>query len=181
MSWQNIKYILYAMLAVWVIAKLFFNDNSDSASSQTQYEEVVLPSQGLATIVEEVDSALYKIADEQVLEDTAASLIIANYLDETSDTFTLAEARLIQQGGNYNGRGGSVVSAASYGLFGYMLGRNMGAFRPRASAYKDPSTHQRVTNKAGNTMRQTATRKTRVRPGGKSGFGSGKSTRSYGG
>ena len=51
-------------------------------------KEVVLPTQGLITVVKEVQTDLFKIEEEVTIPDTAGSLIVANYLDQTSDTFT---------------------------------------------------------------------------------------------
>ena len=76
------------------------------------------------------------------------------------------------------------MRAASYGLFGYMIARNMsGARRPRAGAYTSQKSYEKSTKTAGQKLNQTASRTRRVKPdSGKSGFGSSsKSTRSFGG
>ncbi len=148
--------------------------------SETVTEEVVLPTEGLITVLQEVEKDLFKIEDEQTIADTSQSLVVAKYMDAKVDTFTLAEIRLMQQS-QVGGAHGGIWTAASYGLMGYFMGRSM-ASRPRASAYTDPKTHQRVNQQAGNKMQQTAARTTRTRPAsGKSGFGGGRSTRSSGG
>jgi hypothetical protein len=144
-------------------------------------EEVEMPSQGLITTVVEVQPEEFKIEDERPIPDTAKSLIIAKYLNGTIDTFTLTEARFLQQSG-YSGTHGGVFRAASYGFFGYMIGRSMmGGYRPSASAYRDPNTYNRVNNSTGNTIRSTSTRVSRPSSGSKSGFGGSRSTRSFGG
>jgi len=141
-----------------------------------------LPTQGLITVVKEVETDLFKIDEELTIPETEQSLIVANYLDTTSDTFTLEEARLMEANG-YPGRSGSVMQAASYGLFGYMIARNMtSARRPQRGAY----TSQQAYDKSRNTnqkLNQTASRTRRAKPSsGRSGYGSGsKSTRSFGG
>ena len=73
------------------------------------------------------------------------------------------------------------MTAASYGLMGYMMGRSMSSHRPRANAYMDQKTYNKAQNGAGNSMKQTARKTTISKP--KSGFGgkSGGSSRSYGG
>ena len=149
-------------------------------SSETATEQVEIPTEGLITIVKEVETDLFKIDDEQTIPDTSQSLIIANYMDATSDTFTLAQARLVSVDGT--GRSSSVIRAASYGFFGYMMMGRMFGRRPSAGAYTSSKAYDRVNKSAGSRMSQTAKRTTRTRPGGKSGYGSGsKSTRSYGG
>lgn len=146
-----------------------------------QYEEVEIPTQGLVTTVVEVETDQFKIEDEVAIPDTSQSLIIAKYLDGGIDTFTLAEVRLMQQNG-YGGRHGGIFTAASYGFFGYMIGRSMmGGFRPSATAYRDPNTYNRVNNTTGSTIRSTSQRVSRPSTRGRSGYGSGRSSRSYGG
>jgi hypothetical protein len=146
-------------------------------SSEQQYEEVQLPTQGLITIVKEVEKDQFKIDDEVTIPDTASSLIIAKYLDKTVDTFTLQEARLMEAQGHHRS---GIARAASMGLMGYMMGRSMSAFTPSPGAYTSPERHAAVASSSGNTMRSTASRVTRP-VGGSSGFGSGRSTRSVGG
>lgn len=152
-----------------------------SCGGGTQYEEVEIPTQGLITTVVEIEPEQYKIEDEVPIPDTSQSLIIARYLDGGIDTFTLQEARLYQQNG-YSGHRSGVFTAASYGFFGYMIGRSMlGGFRPRASAYTDPNTYNRVNSSTGNSIRSTSQRVSRPSSRSRSGYGSGRSSRSYGG
>ena len=177
---KNLSVLKYAFYVVLAFAFLY---NCGGSSSDVEYEEVVLPTQGLITVVKEVETDLFKIDDEITIPNTEESLIVANYLDETSDTFTLAEARLMERNG-YTGRSGSVMRAASYGFFGYMMMRNMSrARRPQQGAYTSSQAYNRTASTAGKTLTQTASRTRRVKPGsGKSGYGSGsKSTRSFGG
>ncbi|MGB0931510.1 MAG: hypothetical protein ACPGVB_12075 [Chitinophagales bacterium] len=147
--------------------------------TETVTEEVALPTEGLITVLQEVEKDKFKIEDEQTIPDTSKSLVIAKYMDAKVDTFTLAEVRLMKER-QVSGSHGGIAQAAGFGLMGYFMGRSM-ASRPRASAYTDPKAHQR-SQKAGNKMQQTAARTTRTRPSsGKSGYGSGRSTRSSGG
>ncbi len=156
------------------------------------------PSEGLITTVREVQPNDWRIADEQIVADTNDSRIIAEHISGRIDTFTLAEARAAQSlseptdttsgnssngyhGRHYYGGGYPFFSIASWGLMGYYMGRSMGGgFSPRASAYVDPQTYNRVTSTAGTRLRSTAVRRS-APTGGRSGFGSGRSTRSFGG
>ena len=185
---QKLKFGLFGLLGCWLIYSLFFKgDSSSSTTMETTTEEVLIPTQGLITVLQEVEKDQFKIEDEQVIADTAASLIIAKYLDNTSDTFTLAEARLMESGNgstqNTTRSGGGIMRAASYGLMGYFLGRSMSS-GPSPGAYVDQRTYDKVNNSAGSQIRQTAGTRTvtRTRPTtGKSGYGGGRSTRSVGG
>lgn len=169
------KHTLKALMGLTLIAAI-------ATSCGSSYEEVEIPTQGLITTVVEVSAESFKIEDEQPIPDTSQSLIIAKYLDSTIDTFTLAEARLMQQSG-YSGTRSGVFTAASYGFFGYMMGRSMGSYRPSASAYRDPNTYNRVNSTTGNSVRNSTTTARRAKPSSssRSGYGSGKSSRSYGG
>ncbi|WP_020536206.1 hypothetical protein [Lewinella cohaerens] len=152
-----------------------------SCGSNVEYQEEEVPTQGLITTVQEVQPDEFKIEDEVPIPDTSQSLIIAKYLDGGIDTFTLTEARLMQSQGT-SSQGSGIMRAASYGFFGYMIGRSMSrGFRPSASAYRDPNTYNRVNNSTGNTIRSTSQKVSRPSSGSRSGYGTSKSSRSYGG
>lgn len=174
---QKIKYGIYALIAVWLIYSIFI---AEPTPTEVEYEEVEIPSQGIATILKEIEAETFKIEDEITLASTEDSYIVAKYLDSTIDTFTLAEVQLMATNDGTSTRNRSLMRAASYGFFGYMIGRSMST-PVRSSAYMDQKTYDRVNNKTGNQMRSTAKRTKRAKPGGKSGYGSGKSSRSYGG
>ena len=179
---QKIKYGIYAVIGLWILSSVIFGGDS-SSETETYTEEVILPTQGLITTLQETEPDLFKISDEETIDATEESLVIANYMDNTSDTFTLAEVRLFEANPDANPRGSRIARAAAYGFFGYMMGRSMGSHRPKAGAYTDPKAHQKATSKAGSSLNKTASRSkvTKTRPSGKSGYGGGKSTRSYGG
>ncbi|MCB0635031.1 MAG: hypothetical protein KDC54_00355 [Lewinella sp.] len=177
------KWIIYGVIILVFIAFRFIGGGNEEAEA-VDTEEVVTPTQGLITTVKEVETDKFLIEDEQVVDDPEASLIIARYMDSSTDTFTLDQAQLVADSSSYHysPRGSSVVRMASFGLMGYMMGRNMGAYRPSSSAYVDPNTYNRVTNNAGQSMQRTANRTTISRPrSGSSGFGGSRSTRSFGG
>ena len=184
---MRIKWIVFGLIAA---AALAFNFCGSNNSEEYTTEEVVTPTQGLITTVKEVEPNQFKIEDEQTAISPEASRIIAKYMDNTTDTFTLEEARVAVSdttGNTTHHRRSSVFRMASYGLMGYMMGRSMGSYRPSSSAYVDQNTYNRVSNNAGQSLNRTATRTTVSRP--KSGFGSSRSgsssstrsTRSYGG
>ena len=147
-------------------------------------EEVEMPTQGLITTVVEVEKDAFKIDDETTIPDTAGSLIIAKYLDGKIDTFTLNEARLVQQGGGHSGSSmtGPIVAAAGAGFLGYMMGRSMST-PPSAGAYTNQQAYNRVNSTTGSSLRSTAARVSRPSSSGRSssGFGGGRSSRGFGG
>lgn len=182
---KNLTFLKYAFYTLFAVSFLY----SCGGSGEVAYEEVVLPTEGLITIVKEVETDVFKIEEEKTIPDTAGSLIVANYLNATADTFTLAEARLMEQNG-YTGSNGSVMQAASYGLFGFMIARSMGGFggrsaarRPQPGAYTSKQAYDKTTKNAGQSLNRTASRTRTAKPSsGKSGYGSSsRSTRSFGG
>ena len=185
MNFGQIKWILYGLVGAYAIYLLVFKTQNENTGYSSSYEteEEVTPTQGLITTVTETEKDLFKIEDEVTVATPEESRIIARYMDETIDTFTLEEAKLAEN--NEHSRSGSVFRAASYGLLGYYMGRSMMGYRPRASAYVDQNTYNRVTRNAGQTLQSTARRTVAKRPtGAKSGYGKtsgARSTRSYGG
>jgi len=175
---QKIKYGIYALITFYFIYNFFI---AKPTPAEVEYEEVEIPSQGVATILQEIDPDAFKIEDEITLSSTEDSYIVAKYLDTTIDTFTLAEVQLMYANQEEaSPRNRSMMGVAYYGFFGYMMGRSMSS-PVRSSAYMDQKTYDRVNKNTGSKMRSTARRTTRTKPGGKSGYGSGKSSRSYGG
>lgn len=147
---------------------------------------------GIVTTVREVENGEFLIEDEQMVETKSVSAIIAKYADNTVDTIPLNEAERMMTEGTETSvdstqqrhyhRRSSLVSVASYGLMGYMLGRSMGSFSPRPGAYMNQQTYQRVNNSTGTRFRNATARSASKSPSkGKSGYGSSRSTRSYGG
>lgn len=174
---NTVRNTLFALVLLSFGAALLTNCGGSS------YEEVEVPTQGLITTVKEIQTDQWKIEDEVPVPDTAQSLIIAKYMNGNIDTFTLAEARLMERRAGTPGH--SIARAASYGFFGYMIGRSFGrsgsGFRPSASAYTDPNTYNRVNNSTGSSVRSSTRTVSRPSSRSSSGYGSGRSSRSYGG
>jgi hypothetical protein len=162
-------------VAVVTIALALLVSCSDSVT-----EEQVEFTQGVITFMEEVTPEQYKIVDEQIVADKAESKIITQYLDGHRDTMSLYEAQVVNQDTSTQQR--SHYHRTYYGgLMGYYLGRSH-SIPPSPGVYQDPNTYNRVQNNAGSTLQRTARRTTVSRPSrSSSGFGSSKSSRSYGG
>lgn len=147
-----------------------------ACGGQNSSEEVLDPTQGVITEVKEMEKDKFRITDEKVVSKKEDSRVIAEYLDGTRDTFTLDEVKVVeQQNSSYRHR--SMNGILIGGLMGYMMGKSMST--PISSgAYASNAAYQK-SSQANNSLRSTATRRTVSRP--RSGFGSSKSSRSYGG
>jgi hypothetical protein len=164
--WPKIKLFLYIGVGMFIIYNACFRDSSE--------ETVEVPTQGLITTVAEIEANNFKIEDEQTAPHPDSSLIIAKYLDGKIDTFTLAEARLVEAGGGgHSSVARMAMMAAGAGFLGYMMGRSMSS-RPSPAAYTNQNTYNRVSSSTGNSLHSTATKRS-------TGFGGGRSTRSVGG
>lgn len=167
------RYVLYAVIAFFVIRSC---SSSDAGSGDATYSEEV-PTQGLVTTVAEVSEGDFKIESEIPVDRVEDSRIIGKYLDGTADTMTLDEAKIYQTSSDTSRRH-STVRSGGLGLWFFMMsGRMGGGHTPRSSAYVNNDAYQKSQNNAGSRLRNTATRSTRT----KSGYGSGRSSRSFGG
>jgi len=146
------------------------------SSCETATDEGSAPTEGVITTVEEVSPNEYKIASEEVVPTPADSRIVINNMDGSSESYTLDEAKMIEQqmqsDSTGNSRAYSPFRSAMMGYFGFMMLNRMGS-RPSAGAYTNSQAHQRATNNAGSRLNSTS----RARGG----FGRGRSTRSFGG
>ncbi len=185
------KYKWYLIgLAVFLIYMMITNSENTPVNSETtevEQTEEIIPTEGVITKVAEVEPEVFKITNEEVVPTVDDSRVIATYLDGKSDTFTLTEIAVIDttitsEDNNYRRRSG-ISTIVHYGLIGYMLGRPMG-YPISRSAYSSNDSYNR-SNSGRTQVSSSATRRTVSTPKptstGKTGFGSGKSTKSYGG
>lgn len=149
-----------------------------ACSSSTEYnaEDELPPGMGIVTEVKEMKQDLFRITNERIVNKRADSRIIAEYMDGMRDTFTLEEARLVDANDTRRSGMNNVLMG---GMMGYMMGKSISSPINRAS-YANDAAFQKSTS-SNQVVRQAATvHKARTNKS-KSGYGSKKSTRSYGG
>ena len=160
-----------------------------TTSSQPSVDEVFdAYTEGVVTEVVEVAPDEWRISDERVVADTNATSLVARPLDGTVDTIRGAALdNLANQAQPEQQRANGGFGLGSLLLYSYIGGRLFGG---GARGYAGPSSQAYVNNNAFTRVQQTtgqrlnATSRTRSvsRPaGGRSGFGSGQSGRSFGG
>jgi len=173
------KNFLRQFVAVTILALVFVSVLTSCRSEGKDYVESTVedPTQGIRAEIQEVKQDIFKITDEELLPKREDSRIIATFMDGKVDTFTLDEISLTE----HNDPRRSAIRAIAFGgLMGYMMGRPMSSATSRSSYANDKAYNK--SNTAGKTaLRNTATRKTVRTPKAKSGYGSKKSTKSYGG
>lgn len=138
-------------------------------------EEVMTPNNGIVTEVKETQQDLFKITNEEIVATPEDSRIIAEYMDGVRDTFTLQEAQLVDA---ENPRRRGVSGVLMGGMMGYMMGKSMSQPVNRA-AYANDGAYNKSNTTNSSKLKSTATKRTVKTP--KKGFGSSKSSRSYGG
>ena len=137
------------------------------------------PTQGILAEIKEIKTDIFKITNEEILAKREDSRIIATFMDGKIDTFTLDEIKLTE---HTNPRRSAIRSIAMGGMMGYMAGRAMS--RPLSrGAYADDKSFNKSKSTGKSALRSTARRSTVRTPKASkgSGFGSKKSSRSYGG
>ncbi|HPK09099.1 MAG TPA: hypothetical protein PK147_08255 [Saprospiraceae bacterium] len=150
-----------------------------SCKDNVEYEdkEVTELTHGVVTEVEEFETDIFKITDETEVPKVEDSRIIAKYMNGTIDTFTLEEAKLVAAN---SPKGSAISNVLMGGAMGFLMGRALSSGINR-SAYASDAAFNKA-QATSNNLNSTAIRKTvRTPKAGKSGFGSRKSTRSYGG
>ena len=165
-------YQLGRIFVLFLLMATLFNCGS---SSETETIEV--PTQGLITTVAEVSKDDFKIEDESPVANVDDSRIIAKYMSGQADTFTLDEAKLIQTTAPDTSRRHRSVRAGGMGFWFFLMAGRMGGHTPNSSAYVNQNAYNRANSTAGTAMKNTARSTSRA----KKGYGSGKSSRSYGG
>ena len=182
-----LKWSFYGLIAVYFVYSVFIKKDESATEQMTYTEETVLePTQGVVTTVEEIQAEVFKITDEEVVEVKEDSRIIANYMNGKVDTFTLEEVALVdttitdRNNPNYGRR--MIRSVVIGGAIGYMMGRPMGRGLNRSS-YRSDAAYNKSNSSTKTRMTNTASKRTVRKPVARksTGFGSGKSTRSYGG
>ncbi len=154
---------------------------SDSSTQEyVEEQQVVDYTQGVITSVEETEKDLFKITDETIVPTKEESRIIASYLDGAIDTFTLAEVELVDAEGDDSRRSSGLRRAVTGGILGYYMGRSFSS-PTNPGVYKNTAAYNK-SNTANTSLRSSAKTTTVRKPAtGKSGYGGGKSTKSYGG
>lgn len=169
---MNKLYLIFAALACVSLM-------SCGGSGSKDYVETVVeePTQGVIVDLKENEPNIFRILDEEVIDRREDSRIYVTFLDGLRDTFTLDEVTLTE----YNDPKRSAIrSIAMGGMFGYMMG-GMGRGLNR-SAYASESAYKKSSTAGTSKLRSTAKRKVTKTPKAKSsGYGSRKSSRSYGG
>jgi len=171
----NFKWLLYGAFALFFLFRMF--SGGDDEGQDYIEETLEEPTQGIICSLQEQEKDLYKITDEQLIDARADSRIYVTYLEGNIDTFTIDEISITDAG---NPRGSMMRSVMMGGMLGYMMGRPMSSGLARSS-YASDGAYNKSSTSGRSSLRSTARKSTVRKPSAKKGFGSSKSSRSYGG
>lgn len=133
------------------------DSNNSSSDSNTEEYEVAF-TKGMQTHIQETEKGVFKITDEQVVNEGETKAIVT-FLNGQTDTLSLDAARRIvdadksagswDENSNQNQEvrqgyyGGGLSHVLMYGALGYYMGRSMNS-RPHPGAYASPAVYNRA-------------------------------------
>ncbi len=171
-----------------VVAAVGIGGACTTSTEPTVDEVFEAYTEGVVTEVVEVAPDEWRIADERVVADTNATSLVARRLDGTVDTISGAAldnlANTAQPEQQRAGGGFGLGSLLLYSYLGRRLfaGSARGYAGPSSQAYVNSGTFNRVQQTTGQRLNATSRTRTVSRPaGGRSGFGSGRAGRGFGG
>lgn len=177
----------YILLVAGLFIYVNFFNKEETPQEEVIVEEKVEPTSGVVTTVKEIKTDNYKIVDEQVVPTKADSRIIAQHIDGQIDTFTMDQVMLVESSDTtktHRRRHGSFFRGLVYGgMMGYVFGGRSWGTPLRRGSYANDRAYQQSNTAGRQRMRSTANVKTsrRSTSSRRTGYGSGRSTRSYGG
>jgi len=145
----------------------------------SQEETIYESTKGVVTEVEEVEPGEdYKIIDERIIDDKEKSIAIVHTLQGTVDTLSLHK---IKEDTSSSYRHSGLRGILYYSLAASYFNRNLGNVTPNASNYKSPAAYNKATALQSDLKSTATSRRVRVPGASSTGYGKGKSFRSFGG
>jgi hypothetical protein len=143
---------------------------------KTVYEST----QGTITEVEEIEPGNeYKIIDERIIDEKEKSIAIIHALDGKTDTVSLRKIESKQDSTSHRHSG--LRGLLFFGLARSFFTNNMSNVTPDSRYYKNDAAYNKSMGLKDNLQSSARPRSVKVPKGGSTGYGSGKSFRSFGG
>lgn len=158
-----------------------FSDNGEPRIKEYDEKTIFESTKGIITEVEEIEPGNdYRVLDERIIDDKSKSIAIVHALDGSIDTLSIARIesdKNNQSAGLHSG----LRPILYYTLAASLLRNSLGSVTPDSRYYKNQSAYNKSTSLK-NDLQSTATRRTvRTPKASSSGYGKGKSFRSFGG
>lgn len=171
----------FALLGIVLPALTLQSCGSDGSPriKDSQEKTISESTKGVITEVEEVPPGEdYKIIDEKIIDEKEKSIAIVHKLDGKIDTLTL---RKLKDDPEYRNSHRALRGVLAYSLAASFFNRNLSRTKPNSGYYKNADAYKKSTGLKNNLTSTATSRKVRVPGRASSGYGSGKSFRSYGG
>lgn len=173
---------LILILAAAIAYNLFFTNRPSTSSSTKSTADA---EKGVITTIKEIEKDSFKIINEEIIPLKENSRLVTEYMDGHRDTFKVSEILASDAGGDVNDvpetryyRSPSYFTGFFYGsMLGYAFGGPSYGYGPRRGMYATDNAYQRSSTNA----KPGVMKPSRTRSRSRSGYGSGRSTRSYGG
>ncbi len=174
------KQVSIKLFSVAVAASIALSSCGDGDGSPRfkDMEEVEhkLSTKGVICEAEEVEPGdEYKVINEEMIDDKEQSLAIIHYLDNHTDTLTLAT--IAREKTRYRGLNRFLLGT----MAGTYFMRNISGFRPNRSNYKTGAAYTKSSGMSSSFQSSATSRRVKVPGKGSRGYGKGRSFRSYGG
>ncbi len=165
-----------------VLGLVFLQSCSDGSPHFKDAEEIEVKttSQGVISEIEEIDPGkTYKVIDETIIDDKAASMAIVHNLDGTTDSLSFAQIE--KEGESSNGRHSSLRPFLMGTLAATYFSRRFGSTTMNTGSYKNQRAYDKSKGLRKNLASTASTRRVKVPGSGSKGYGGSKSFRSFGG
>lgn len=180
-----VDYAKKLMLATIVSGALLVQgcSSGDGSPRLKEFDEKTIheSTQGVITEVEEIEPGNeYKIIDERIIDEKEKSIAIVHALDGTTDTLSLRKMASDKESGT-SYRHSGLSSLLMFSLAGSFFNNNLGNVTPDSRYYKNEAAFNKSNNLKSDLQRTATSRTVKVPKAASSGYGAGKSFRSFGG
>ncbi|XLS27727.1 hypothetical protein ACJD0Z_11030 [Flavobacteriaceae bacterium M23B6Z8] len=175
------KLAIVGLFSSTLLLNSCFSDNGEPRIKEYDEKTIYESTKGIVTEVEEIEPGNdYRILDEKIIDDKSKSIAIVHALDGSIDTLSIA--KIESDKNNDNGyRHAGLRPILYYTLASSLFRNNLAGVTPDSRYYKNESAFNKSTALK-NDLQSTATRRTvRTPKASSSGYGKGKSFRSFGG
>lgn len=173
------KKILLAGITLSLLTLQSCGDSGEPKLKDFTEKTIKESTKGVVTEIEEIEPGdEYKIIDEKLIDKKQNSIAIVHKLDGKIDTLSLEK---LKKDESFSSRNSGLHSILMFSLAASFFNRNLSNTSPNSGAYKNADAYNKSTGLKNNLNSSAASRTVRVPGKSSSGYGAGKSFRSYGG
>jgi hypothetical protein len=157
-----------------------FSDNGEPRIKEYDEKTIYESTKGVITEVEEIEPGNdYRVLDERIIDDKSKSVAIVHALDGSIDTLSIT--KIASENRTNTGMHSGLRPILFYTLAASLFRNNLGSVTPDSRYYKNQSTFNKSTSLKSDLQNTASRRTVRTPKASSSGYGKGKSFRSFGG